>query len=181
MFICQMLVAIIGTTSTIENHAAQRAAVSWVCLYIAVFACTWGPQTWIYNTETFPLRIRALGSAMSVSSQWIFNFAIGYSTPYLVDSGPGKAGLGPRVFFVWSGCLLISIFVSVFFVYEPKGLSLEEVDLLFKTSTAFSSAKRNAEIKAARGGTQEQVDAKDVVIEIPEHKDKDKDDDDDKA
>lgn len=168
MFICQMFVAVIGTSSTIENHAAQRAAVAFVCLYIAHFAATWGPQTWIYNSETFPLAIRGLGVAFSTASQWIFNFAIGYSTPYLVDKGPGKAGLGPRVFFIWSGCCLICIIVSVLFVYEPKGLSLEEVDLLFRTSTALNSAKRNKEIKAARNVIQGKPDEKDAIIAVPE-------------
>lgn len=150
MFVAQMFVAVIGTAATVRNRPAQRAAVGFVCIYISFFAATWGPLTWVHNTEIFPLQIRGMGVALSTASQWALNCAIGASTPYLVDSGPGKAGLGPRVFFVWSGFCLVCIFVSYFFVYEAKGLSLEEVDTLFSTSKPWTSARRNAEIQADR-------------------------------
>ncbi|CAO1616699.1 unnamed protein product [Sympodiomycopsis kandeliae] len=176
MFVCQLLVAIIGTASTVKNRDAQRAAVSFVCFYIAFFASTWGPQTWIWTSEVFPLQIRSTGLAISTASQWLLNFAIGYSTPYLVDKGKGKAGLGPKVFFIWSCFCLICVLVSYFCVHEPRGLSLEEVDELFKTSTARESVKRNAEIKANRHKIQGKPDHADAVIDIPSQDNKDAND-----
>ena len=71
MFAAQLLVAIIGTTSTISNHAAQKACVAFVCIYIAGFASTWGPMTWIYTGETFSLNIRSRSLAISTASQWV--------------------------------------------------------------------------------------------------------------
>lgn len=69
---------------------------------------------------------------MTTSSNWLLNFVLGYVTPYMVDSGPGNAGLGSKVFFIWAAfCFLAVIFVWAC-IYETKGLSLEQVDELFQ-------------------------------------------------
>ncbi len=49
----------------------------------------------------------------------------------MVDSGPGAAGLGAKVFFVWGSCCFFCVLFVYFFVYETKGLTLEEVDSLY--------------------------------------------------
>lgn len=66
-------------------------------------------------------------------------FAIGYATPYMVDSGPGNADLGVKVFFIWGvTCICGGIFVF-FCVPETKGLSLEEVDDMYATTSVLKS------------------------------------------
>ena len=58
----------------------------------------------------------------------------------MVDTGPGDAGLGAKVFFVWGGCCFICIFFVYTMIYETKGLSLEQVDeLYFKVHKAWQS------------------------------------------
>jgi hypothetical protein len=42
------------------------------------------------------------------------NFAIGYCTPYLVDVGPGKAGLQSNVFFIWGSCCALCFLFTFF-------------------------------------------------------------------
>ena len=80
----------------------------------------------------------------------LLNFAIAYSTPYLVNTGPGYAGLESRVFFLWGSFCFVCIAFVIFFIYEvcpaiqsldngnlltrsnqTKGLSLEQVDELY--------------------------------------------------
>ncbi len=51
----------------------------------------------------------------------------------LVDSGPGKAGLGPRVFFIWASACLVCVVFAYLFVNETGGLTLEEVDVLYSS------------------------------------------------
>ena len=77
---------------------------------------------------------------MTTASNWLLNWAIAYATPYMVDSGPGNANLGSKVFFIWGGfCLICAAFVY-FFIYETKGLALEQVDELYaKVDKAFRS------------------------------------------
>lgn len=77
---------------------------------------------------------------MSTATNWLLNFAIGYATPYMVDSGPGNADLGAKVFFVWGGCCFICIAFVWAMIYETKGLSLEDVDQMYeKVANAWQS------------------------------------------
>jgi MFS transporter, SP family, sugar:H+ symporter len=48
-----------------------------------------------------------------------------------VDSTPGAAGLGAKVFFVWGSCCFFCVLFVYFFIYETKGLTLEQVDSLY--------------------------------------------------
>ena len=71
----------------------------------------------------------------------LWNFAIGYATPYLVNSGAGNANLGVKVFFIW-GSTCAGCFVFTYFcVPETKGLSLEQVDRMLEETTPRTSAK----------------------------------------
>lgn len=63
--------------------------------------------------------------------QWLLNWAIAYATPYLVNYGTGYANLQSKIFFIWFGCCFLCITFVYFFIYETKGLSLEEVDELY--------------------------------------------------
>ncbi|PWN38467.1 putative monosaccharide transporter [Meira miltonrushii] len=150
MFVSQLIVAAVGTAEPISNRPAQAAAVAFVCIYIAGFAATWGPATWVYTGETYPLSVRAKGISISTGSQWIWNFGIGYATPYLVDQGPGKAGLGPHVFFIWAGCCLLCILFAYLCINETSGLTLEEVDELVATVSPRNSKALNKELKKRR-------------------------------
>jgi len=78
-------------------------------------------------------RVRGKSIAISTASNWLFNWAIAYATPYLVDDAPGSAKLGSHVFFIWGGANFLCFFFAYFFVYETKGLSLESVDELYET------------------------------------------------
>jgi MFS transporter, SP family, sugar:H+ symporter len=58
------------------------------------------------------------------------NFAIAYSTPYMVDEE--HANLQSKVFFVWGSFCLLSIGFVWAFIYETKALTLEQVDELYE-------------------------------------------------
>lgn len=141
MCISQFIVAMSGTFSTgqiaetgeifVKNEAGQKAAVAFVCIYIFFFASTWGPLAWVVTGEIFPLRTRAMSLSITTATNWLLNWAIAYSTPYLVNFGEGYANLQSKIFFVWFACCFICIAFVYFFIYETKGLSLEEVDQLY--------------------------------------------------
>ncbi|KAJ4288014.1 Plasma membrane low glucose sensor [Kalmusia sp. IMI 367209] len=131
MAVCQFIVAITGTVVGTSNPAAQNAMISFVCIYIFFFACSWGPVAWVVTGEIFPLKVRAKSLSMTTASNWLLNWAIGYATPYIVDSGPGNANLGAKVFFIWGGCCFICIFFVWGMIFETKGLALEQVDELY--------------------------------------------------
>jgi sugar porter (SP) family MFS transporter len=130
MCICQFIVAIVGVTA--HSQEAQKALISFVCIYIFFFACSWGPVAWVVTGEIFPLKSRAKGLSITTATNWLLNWAIGYATPYMVDNEPGDANLGSKVFFIWgSFCGLCFIFVWMC-IYETKGFTLEQVDELYE-------------------------------------------------
>lgn len=138
MFVCQYIVAIVGTAAS--SQVANKVLIAFVCFYIFFFASSWGPVAWVVTGEIFPLKSRAKCLSMTTATNWLLNWAIAYSTPYLVDPGQGNANLGSKVFFVWGGFCLICCFFVWSMIYETKGLSLEQVDELYaKTSKAWKS------------------------------------------
>jgi hypothetical protein len=68
---------------------------------------------------------------MTTATNWLFNWAIAYSTPYLVNYGPGDANLQAKIFFIWFGCCFLCIAFVYFMIYETKGLTLEQIDELY--------------------------------------------------
>jgi SP family sugar:H+ symporter-like MFS transporter len=98
MLVFQFIIAAVGTALP-HSKAASTVLIVFVCLYIASFASTWGPAAWVVVGEIFPLPIRSKGVALSTASNWLWNFILGYVTPYMVDSDEGN--LGAKVFFVW--------------------------------------------------------------------------------
>jgi SP family sugar:H+ symporter-like MFS transporter len=81
--------------------------------------------------EIFPLKVRSKGLSLTTASNWLLNWAIAYATPFMVDSGPGNANLGVKVFFVWGSACFICIAFSYFMIYETKNMTLEQVDELY--------------------------------------------------
>ncbi|KAG2034682.1 monosaccharide importer [Suillus americanus] len=159
MCVCEFIVAIVGVTagktttavvngvasSVAVNLTAQRVLIAFVCFYIAFYAISWGPVVWVITGEIFPLNIRAKAMSLSVASNWLWNFGIGYATPYLVDptttgvNGVKTAHLGVKVFFIWGSTCLGCFLFTYFFVPEVKGLSLEQIDLLYRESSILNS------------------------------------------
>ncbi|EMD38912.1 hypothetical protein CERSUDRAFT_112620 [Gelatoporia subvermispora B] len=148
MCICEYIVAIVGVTISVENQAGQKALIALVCIYIAAFASTWGPIAWIVVGEIYPLNLRAKAMSMSIASNWLWNFAISYATPYLVNTGPGNAGLQVKVFFIWGSTCLGCLIFTYFCIPETKGLSLEQIDLLYQNSTPLTSRKYRQQLIA---------------------------------
>jgi sugar porter (SP) family MFS transporter len=101
------------------------------CVYINAFiiCATWQGITWTYASEIFPLDIRMLCVAITTADTWLGSFIIARTTPYMIS------GLGYGTYFVFAGVLVGMGIWAFFCVPETKGVSLEEMDALFATST----------------------------------------------
>ncbi|RKF64032.1 putative glucose transporter rco-3 [Golovinomyces cichoracearum] len=149
MCLAQLFVAILGTTTTGQtsegvafttNIAAQKVSIAFICLYIFFFASSWGPIVWVVTGEIFPFRVRAKALSITTAVNWLLNWAIAYSTPYLVNFGPGNLNLQSKIFFIWFGCCFFCIAFVWFFIYETKGLSLEQVDEMYNAVSVASKS-----------------------------------------
>ncbi|KAG2420258.1 hypothetical protein HFD88_005059 [Aspergillus terreus] len=138
MCVCQLIVAIVGTVAT--SDVANKVLIAFVCVYIFFFASSWGPVAWVVTGELFPLKARAKCLSITTATNWLFNWAIAYATPYMVNAGPGNANLQSKVFFIWGGFCFFAIIFVYTCIYETKGLTLEQVDELYaKVAVAWQS------------------------------------------
>ena len=100
MVVCQFIVAIVGVTDG-QNHAAVRAEIAFICIYIFFFASTWGPGAWVVIGEIFPLEIRSRGVGLSTSSNWLWNcvsFMLFETVP--LNNSPHRSS--PSLLRIWS-------------------------------------------------------------------------------
>lgn len=99
--------------------------LSFVLIFIAIYAATLGPVTWVALSEIFPNRVR--GNAMSAATLvlWITNFFTTASFPVM------KAHFGlPATFILHASiCFVYLLFVRSK-IPETKGRSLEEIEKL---------------------------------------------------
>jgi MFS family permease len=50
--------------------APAKAVIACTYLFVASYAPTWGPVSWIYPPELYPLRVRGKAVALSTSANW---------------------------------------------------------------------------------------------------------------
>lgn len=97
--------------------------MSFILLFIACFAFSYGPVIWVLLSEIYPLRIR--GTAMSVAtlSLWIGTALVGQTTPWLLEN------LQPHgTFWLFAIVTLPAVYIALRVIPETKGKSLEEIE-----------------------------------------------------
>lgn len=129
MCTAQFIVGIVGVAAP-GSAGSSTSLIVFTCIFIFAFAYSWGPGAWIVIGEIFPLRLRGKGMSIATASNWLFNFILGFVTPYLVAEN--EANLKTNVGFIWGGFILLALVWVFFSVPETKGLSLEEIDELFE-------------------------------------------------
>ncbi|KAL3477838.1 general substrate transporter [Aspergillus californicus] len=130
MFVCFMIYASVGHFAlNVDNPPATpksgTAEVVFACLFILGFATTWGPMVWAIVAELYPSRYRAKAMAMATASNWLWNFLIGFFTPFITGDIDFAYG------YVFAGCLLVGVIIVYFFVLEGRGKTLEEIDMMY--------------------------------------------------
>ena len=108
------------------NNSAWLLA--FVLTYIACFALSVGPVTWILLAELFPSAGRGLAMAVSTAALWAANFVVSQTFPMLDQNAwlIARFGHGFPFFFYAAFCLLEIWFVAVF-VPETKNKRLEDI------------------------------------------------------
>jgi sugar porter (SP) family MFS transporter len=130
MFILFMIFASIGHFMLDVKHPENtpgpgKGMVVVACFFILFYATTWGPMIWAIIAELFPQKHRAKGMALATASNWLWNFLIGFFTPFITGAIDFAYG------YVFAGCLAVAALVVYFFVIEGKGRTLEELDWMY--------------------------------------------------
>ena len=77
---CDLTLRILG------NPAASNAVTACSYLFVASFAVSYGPVSWVYPAEIFSANVRAKAVSMATSTNWAFNFALAYAVPPMLNS-----------------------------------------------------------------------------------------------
>ena len=128
-----MSVAMFALGFVFFSEATGYLALGCMMLYVASFALSWGPVTWVLLSEIFPNKIRGKAMAIAVAAQWIANYFVSLTFPMMDDNTylteQFNHGFAYWIYGVMS--LLAMIFVWKL-VPETKGKTLEEMESLWK-------------------------------------------------
>ncbi len=99
-----------------------------VIFYIACFALSLGPVTWIVLSEIFPLEIRSRCVAIASIALWGANFVVSQTFPMMTNSAWLLRYLHNSFpFFVYAGFCVVEVVFVWKVIPETKGRSLEEI------------------------------------------------------
>ncbi|KAH6644757.1 high affinity glucose transporter [Boeremia exigua] len=123
--------------------APAKAVIACTYLFVASYAPTWGPASWVYPPEIFPLRVRGKAIALTTSANWIFNFALSYFVP------PAFVNIQWKVYLIFA-IFCAAMAIHTFFLFpETAGKSLEDIEEMFmegipawKTKVDFGNSRR---------------------------------------
>lgn len=119
-------------------------AVAGLALYIAFFSPGMGPVPWAVNSEIYPEAYRGMCGGMSATVNWISNLIVAQTFLSIV----GWVGTGPTFLIIAGIAVLAFIFVALY-VPETKGLSFEQVELMWKERAWGNQGDRESLLGAA--------------------------------
>lgn len=116
----------VAAQSMTISGAPAKGLIACTYLFVASFAPTWGPVSWTYPPELFPLRLRGKGVALSTSGNWAFNTALGLFTPVAFEHIKWKT-------YIIFGVFNVAMFIHSFLLFpETAGKTLEETEAMFE-------------------------------------------------
>lgn len=100
-----------------------------ILLFIACFAFSFGPVSWIIISEIFPNAVRGRAMSLATLSLWVANFFVGQLTPLMLKS----ESWGPAATF-WTFAILCApaLWLTWKLIPETKGKSLEDIEKYWK-------------------------------------------------
>jgi len=129
---CSMF--ILGTLFFLQSTGVF--ALLCMVLYVASFAMSWGPVTWVLVSEIFPNQIRGKAMALAVAVMWISNYIVSWTFP-IMDKNSFLIEKFHNGFAYWVyGIMGILALIFIWkFVPETKGKSLEEMEMIWKETS----------------------------------------------
>ncbi len=108
-----------------HGDSGAQAAMAMVYIYIIANSASWTSIPWIFAAEAFPTRIRSFAMMFPTCMQYLGQFVVIYSLSYMLNTF--KYG----TYLFYASWIVVGFVFTYFFVPETKGVSLEDMDLLF--------------------------------------------------
>jgi len=103
-----------GAIGTVALFAAN--------IFVIFFNLSWGPVMWVMLGEMFPNQMRGSALAIAGAAQWLANFLVSSSFPWLAKN----LGL-PVTYAMYTAFALLSLIFVNSMVKETKGIELEDM------------------------------------------------------
>lgn len=116
-----------GIFAQLQKHPLWMLA--FILGYIACFALSVGPVTWVILSEIFPTRLRGRAMGIATVFLWGADFLITQTYP-MIDSNPWLIEKFHHAFpfYLYSFMCLVLILVMILSVPETKGKTLEQIE-----------------------------------------------------
>jgi len=101
-------------------------------LFIASFAMSLGPVTWVLLSEIFPNKVRSKAMSIAIATMWISNFIISLTFPIMLGNPYLNENFhGAFPFWVYGLLCVGSLLFGLGVIPETKGKTLEEMEKLW--------------------------------------------------
>ncbi|MDZ4795786.1 MAG: sugar porter family MFS transporter [Bacteroidota bacterium] len=111
------------------SHAGAGFLLMSLMIFIAAHAIGQGAVIWVFISEIFPNKVRAMGQSFGASVHWIFAAIITLITPVFLDRKDGILKDKPWIIFAFfAGMMVLQLIWVLVKVPETKGVSLEELE-----------------------------------------------------
>ena len=105
------------------EHFGGYLILTFILLFIASFAMSIGPVSWVVIAEIFPNKLRSKAMSVAIVSLWTTTFLVSLTFPVILDRLGGGAA-----FSLFGFMCLFLLFYVIFKLPETKGKSLEELE-----------------------------------------------------
>lgn len=103
----------------IKSDGGSRAALGMVYIFGICHSLSWTGIPWIFAAEVMPNKVRTIGMMCAVCMQWLAQFLVVYSLPYML------VGIKWGAFVFFGTCTVAALVFAYLFVPETKGVPLE--------------------------------------------------------
>jgi SP family xylose:H+ symportor-like MFS transporter len=132
-----MGVAMITLGFQFKANAEGTGPLASAILYIAGFALSWGPVTWVLLAEMFPNSIKNRAMAIAVAAQWIANLFVSWSFKILIGNSALNALFNHGFpYWMYGAMSFLAAGFVYFYVPETKQRTLEEIQNLWTGNAA---------------------------------------------
>jgi MFS transporter, SP family, xylose:H+ symportor len=124
-----MGLSLLGMGLASQFHVVAAWVMVCILGYIASFALSVGPVTWVILSEIFPNSIRGRALSLATFALWTANFIVSQTFP-MMDKDPGLIAMFNHgfPFYLYAGFCIVLLIVVWLGVPETKGRSLEEIE-----------------------------------------------------
>ena len=125
-------------------HSWSGVVLFSMIFFVASYATGIGNVPW-QQGELFALEVRGIGTSLSTMTNWAANLLIGATYLSLMDKITPAGAFG-----FYAGLCLLGWFFVVFCFPETAGLSLEEVQMIFRDGFGVRESSRLRRVKLGR-------------------------------